>query len=177
MNDKIELIKNTFRAIPDYPIEGVTFQDITPVLADPVIMSTLIGELVRETFLFPEFDYIVGVEARGFIFASILSNILNKGLILVRKEGKLPPPVISTSYKTEYSETSLELSVTSFPKNAKVLIIDDILATGGSLRATSDLIQELTGTVSGFLVIGQIDGLDGHKEIENIAKVISLFTF
>ena len=173
----INIIKNKFRAVPDYPIEGVTFQDITPVLADPVIMSTLIGELVRETFLFPEFDYIVGVEARGFIFASILSNILNKGLILVRKEGKLPPPVISTSYKTEYSETSLELSVTSFPKNAKVLIIDDILATGGSLKATSDLIHELSGTVSGFLVIGQIDGLNGHKEVENIANMKTLFKF
>jgi len=177
MNERIELIKNTFRVIPDYPIKDVSFKDITPVLADPVIMSTLTGELVRKIFSFPEFDYIVGIESRGFIFASILSNILNKGLILVRKAGKLPPPIISTSYKTEYSETSLELSVTSFPKNAKVLIIDDILATGGSLKAASNLIKELNGVISGFLVIGQINGLNGHKEVENIAKITSLFTF
>jgi len=177
MDNSITLIKNTFREISDFPIKGVSFKDITPILANKKVMQLLIKKLFCETFLFPKFDYIVGIESRGFIFASILSHILDKGLILIRKSGKLPPPVVSTSYKTEYSETSLEISISSFPKNAKVLIVDDILATGGSLKASADLIKKLNGTISGFLVIGQIDKLNGHEKLEGIAKLTTLFIF
>jgi adenine phosphoribosyltransferase len=183
--NQIELIKNKFRKIPDYPIKGVTFQDITPVLLDKDIKNLLIDKLLNEaeSDFFPKYDYIAGIESRGFIFASIISDILEKGLILVRKAGKLPPPVISTSYSTEYSETILEICTADFPKNAKVLILDDILATGGTLKAAANLIQKLGGSVSGFLVIGEISNISslvrnaGIEELEKIAKVSSLFTF
>jgi len=177
MNHNIQLIKDNFRVIPDYPIKGVSFKDITPVLADSYIMSVLINELVYSTRSIPDFDYVVGIESRGFIFASILSNVLDRGLVLVRKPGKLPPLVSSVSYKTEYSEETLEISKSSFPGEGNYLIVDDVLATGGSLKAASELVQELGGTIAGFLVIGQIPGLNGHKKVEDIAKVTSLFTF
>jgi len=172
----INIIKNKFRAVPDYPIEGVTFQDITPVLADAYTKKITIDELISEAMTI-EYDYVMGIEARGFIFASIIADFAGHGLILVRKPGKLPPPVNSVSYKTEYSKTSLELSLDIFPPKSKILIVDDILATGGSLKAAAKLVKKAGGIVTGFLVIGEIPGLNGRKEIEQYAKLHSLFTF
>lgn len=150
------------RTVPNFPKQGIDFYDITPLLRNHIkaVIEALLAALPEGVF--EQIDCFAGVEARGFIFASLLAGHTGKGMILVRKEGKLPPPVANKSYALEYGKDTLEMQAELPP--AKVLVIDDILATGGTLRATIGLCEEAGHTVMGALVL--LDLVDLHKPLE-----------
>lgn len=149
------------RTVPDFPKQGIDFYDITPLLRNHV--TAVIDEMLAAlpAGVFDEIDCFAGVEARGFIFASLLAGRTGKGMVLVRKEGKLPPPVANKSYALEYGKDTLEMQA-GLP-SANVLIIDDILATGGTLKATIGLCIEAGHSVVGALVL--LDLVDLHKQM------------
>ena len=130
------MYKHLIKEVPDWPKKGVSFKDISPLLESDSFLDA-VNDLGKEFGILTEVDYFVGIDSRGFIFASALSILYNKGLILMRKKGKLPPPTVSTSYALEYGEDSLEMA----PGNGNVIIVDDVLATGGTLRAAQKLCE------------------------------------
>ena len=150
------------RTVPNFPKQGIDFYDITPLLRNHIkaVIEALLAALPDG--MFEQIDCFAGVEARGFIFASLLAGHTGKGMILVRKEGKLPPPVANKSYALEYGKDTLEMQAELPPAN--VLVIDDILATGGTLRATIGLCEEAGHTVIGALVL--LDLVDLHQPLE-----------
>lgn len=150
------------RTVPNFPKQGIDFYDITPLLRNHIkaVIEALLAALPDGVF--EQIDCFAGVEARGFIFASLLAGHTGKGMILVRKEGKLPPPVANKSYALEYGKDTLEMQAELPPAN--VLVIDDILATGGTLRATIGLCEEAGHTVMGALVL--LDLVDLHQPLE-----------
>ncbi|MFW2177385.1 MULTISPECIES: adenine phosphoribosyltransferase [unclassified Moraxella] len=150
------------RTVPNFPKAGIDFYDITPLLRNHIneVVQALLQALPNG--LLEEVDCFAGVEARGFIFASLLAGHTGKGMVLVRKEGKLPPPVANKSYALEYGSDTLEMQAGLPP--AKVLVIDDILATGGTLKATIGLCEEAGHTVLGALVL--LDLVDLHAPLD-----------
>lgn len=151
------------RTVPDFPKAGIEFYDITPLLNEHI--DKIIDELIAclPVGVFDEVDYLVGVESRGFLFASLLAGRTGKGMTVVRKAGKLPPPVVSLSYDLEYGSDTLQMQQKIGQDNKKVLIIDDILATGGTLKATHALCKQAGYDVIGALVL--IDLVDLHQDI------------
>ncbi len=147
------------RTVPDFPKAGIEFFDITPLLLTHIneVIDALIEALPEG--LLDEVDYLAGIEARGFIFCSLLAGRLGKGLVLLRKPGKLPPPVANKSYALEYGEDTLEMQDGIAP--SKVLLIDDILATGGTLNTAYGLCNEVGHEVVACLVL--LDLVDLHK--------------
>jgi len=131
------MYKKFITEVPDFPIEGISFKDISPLLANEEMFGEVIVEMRNLLYTKRIPDYWIGIDARGFIFASALSILYNKGLVLMRKRGKLPPPTVSASYALEYGEDSLEMA----PGSGNVIIIDDVLATGGTLRAAQKLCE------------------------------------
>jgi adenine phosphoribosyltransferase len=146
------------RLIPDFPKKGILFQDITPILSDGQAFSAIIRELVSRT---STVDYVVGVEARGFIFAAAVAHELGIGFVPIRKKGKLPHDSISRSYGLEYGHAELEIHRDAIPEGSKVLLIDDILATGGTIGAAIELVHELRATVTDVAFISAISELNG----------------
>jgi len=160
IDDALSLI----REIPDYPKPGIRFQDITPLLAH--------GEaFIAITEKFASFadssTLVAGIEARGFIFASAVANQLRSGFIPIRKAGKLPHITISESYGLEYGTDTLEMHIDAIPKGSKVLLIDDVLATGGTIGAAIELIQRVGGEVSHVLALLEISGLPGRVNLQS----------
>jgi len=159
---------------PDFPKPGIQFRDISPLLAEPKAFTQTIDELYVLTKSF-DFDYILGIESRGFVFGSALAQKSAKGLILARKANKLPGKVLSQSYGLEYGHDSLQIQSEILPKSSKVLLIDDVLASGGTLIAGRDLVHQAGSEVTGALVVLEIVSLDGASRLlsERI-KYISL---
>lgn len=166
-------VKSKIREIPDWPKQGVNFKDITPVLADPVAFQFVIDELAKP-YLDKEFDLIVGIDARGFLLASALAYKLNKGLVIVRKQGKLPYKTFEKEYALEYASNIIEMHVDSIKPGQKVIIIDDVLATGGTMKATVDLVNELSGDIVGISFLIDLTFLKGREKLEgyNIYSLI-----
>jgi adenine phosphoribosyltransferase len=140
------LYKDYITEVPDFPIEGVSFKDISPLLANQEVFEECIDEM---GMLVDMPDYWIGIDARGFIFASALSMIHGGGVVMCRKAGKLPPPTARHEYKTEYSEDVLEMKIGT----GSVVVVDDVLATGGTLQAVNDLCQTAGYTVIDNLVL------------------------
>lgn len=140
------IIKKNFRIEENYPKKGVTFKDICPILSQPGLFRKLIKS-ITDHYENHKIDFIVGLEARGFILGSALALKLNVGFIPIRKIGKLPGETFKQSYKKEYGEDILEIQKQAFPKNSRILVIDDIVATGGSLEAAVSLIKKLDGVL------------------------------
>jgi len=150
------------RIIPDFPKPGITFKDITPLLADEEIFAQCCNEIAEAA---KEVDYIAGIEARGFIFAAAVAVISGKGFIPIRKSGKLPGDVISHSYDLEYGSSTLEIHAGLIPKNKKVLIVDDVLATGGTALAAVDLIARADLVPSALTFLLEIPQLGGKSRL------------
>jgi adenine phosphoribosyltransferase len=155
--------------VPDFPKPGIMFKDISPLLADHKAFTYAIDQLY-DLSNFYDFDYVLGIESRGFIFATALAQISKKGLVLARKPNKLPRKVYSESYGLEYGVDSLQIQQDILPKEARVLLIDDVLATGGTLVAAANLVRKSRANVVGALVLLEISELMGNNKLakENI---------
>ena len=157
-------LRSHLRHIPDFPQAGIDFIDITPVLKDADLFKETIRQMadaVRDL----DFDLIIGAESRGFIFGTPLAYSLGKGFVPVRKKGKLPAATVSADYELEYGTNTLEIHRDSIRPGTKALIVDDLLATGGTALANCQLIEALGGTVSGLLFFIELDFLQGMKKL------------
>ena len=160
----IQLLQSCIRDIPDYPCAGIVFRDITPLLANPQAFAAGVAAMA-ELYGGDSFDLIAGVEARGFILAAPLATHFRCGLLLLRKQGKLPGSIKSISYHNEYSQDTLEISVDSVVRGARVLVVDDLIATGGTLRASCELLDRVQARVIGSACLIELTGLAGHKHL------------
>lgn len=173
----IDLIKNAVHTIENYPIEGVMFRDVMGILENADAFKLTIDKLA-EQFKDQGFTKIVGTEARGFLFGAPLAIALGVGFVPVRKPGKLPRSTFSQPYQLEYGEDCLEIHQDALTPNDKVLIIDDLLATGGTIKATAQLIRKLGATVNSAGFIISLPELGGEKVLADInLSVFSLIQF
>lgn len=172
-----EQLNGLIRDVPDFPKPGIVFKDITPILQHPEVCTDIIKEFAARLSSV-EFDAIAGIESRGFLFGLMLANYLGKPFIPVRKQGKLPYRTVSESYKLEYGQATIEIHEDAFPKGTKVLIHDDLLATGGTVVATSKLIEKVGGEVAGFTFLINLSFLNGEGRLNRFSdQVISLVTY
>ena len=170
-------LKSLIRDIPDFPQPGILFRDITTLLNNPQGLRQTIDRLRDECLaasLAP--DYIVGMESRGFIFAPPLAYQLNAGFVPVRKPGKLPAAVYSMTYELEYGTDQLEIHQDAIAPGAKVLIVDDLLATGGTAKATADLLSKMSVEVIGFAFVIELLALEGKNKLPDV-PLISLIKY
>lgn len=168
-------IKGFIRDIPDFPKPGILFRDITTLLADADALRHTI-DLMAEQCANLDADYIVGIESRGFIFGMPLSYTLGVGFAPVRKPGKLPAAVHSAEYALEYGSDRVELHQDAFPPNSRVLIIDDLIATGGTAAAAADLVTKTGSSVVGFGFLIELLALEGRKQLPE-APIVSLVQY
>jgi adenine phosphoribosyltransferase len=166
-------LKDHIRAIPDFPQPGILFRDITPLLGNPVAMQYSIDRFAEQVTDY-RVDYIVGIESRGFIFGMPLAYKLGVGFAPVRKPGKLPAAVHAASYALEYGSDTLELHQDAFPTGSRVLIIDDLIATGGTAAATAELIEQTGCTVAGFGFLIELVGLGGRAKLPDVPITVLL---
>lgn len=164
-------IKDAIRDIHDFPKPGIIFKDITPILKDPVLCEG-ISDAFLEKLKGAQIDGIAGIESRGFLFGLTLATKLGVPFIPVRKAGKLPHKVNQKVYELEYGTATIEIHVDAFTPGDRILIHDDLLATGGTVTATSELIQEMGGTVAGFSFVVGLSFLNGVDKISPISDNI-----
>lgn len=157
-------LRRYVREIRDYPTEGVTFRDITPLLGDGPTFAAAVNGLVDE-FADLSIDRVVGVESRGFIFASAVAYRIGAGLVPVRKAGKLPWAVVREEYELEYGSDKLEIHRDAIHPGERILIIDDVLATGGTAAATARLVETLGGVIAGLGFVIELDELGGRAQV------------
>ncbi len=171
----MENIKNIIRDIPDFPTEGILFRDITPLLQHGGMFADTIN-IFRDRYANKGIDKIAAVESRGFFFASPLAYALGCGLVPLRKPGKLPHETINQSYKLEYGEAALEIHTDAIDKNEKILVFDDLLATGGTARAAVELTRKLGGRVIEAAFVVELCALGGKDRLEDL-PVFSLLKY
>ncbi len=152
-------------SIPDFPEEGIIFRDITSVLQDAEGLQLAVGTM-QDKVKDLEFDVVAGPESRGFIFGTPIAYNLHKPFVLIRKKGKLPRETVSREYDLEYGTAVIEMHKDSIKPGQKVLIVDDLIATGGTTKAMIELIESLGGEVVGIVVLMELAGLEGRKRIE-----------
>jgi adenine phosphoribosyltransferase len=162
VHSDISHIQNLIRNYPDFPKQGILFKDINPVFRDGKSLAIL-GDHFYDQFQKVEVDYIAGIEARGFILSTLLGLKFNKGVIMIRKAGKLPGTTIKQTYGIEYGTAVMEMQSESLRKGDRILIADDLLATGGTANAAASLVEELGGNVVGFAFIIELSALDGGR--------------
>lgn len=170
-------LKAVVRDISDFPSPGILFKDITPILKDAELCSEIVEEFVKRLRGL-DIDVIAGVESRGFLFGLMLANKLGIPFVPIRKQGRLPYKTVSESYKLEYGQATIEVHEDAFEDGAKVLIHDDLLATGGTVVATAKLIEKLGGKVAGFSFIISLDFLKGEGRLSRFSdRIISLVRY
>jgi len=160
----IVLLKENIRNIPDFPNPGIQFKDITPLLSNPDTLE-LTSQVLARPFRHKQIDYVIGLESRGFLFGTNLAQDLHAGFIPIRKPGKLPAATISATYALEYGEDTIEMHKDAFNKGARVLIHDDLIATGGSAKAATQLVEKMGGEVVGYSFIVELKALDGKNNL------------
>lgn len=157
-------VEDYIRTIPDFPEEGIMFRDITTVLQDADGFALAIDEM-QKLLSDTEFDVIVGAESRGFIFGAPLAYNMKKAFVPVRKKGKLPCETVEATYELEYGTATIEMHKDSIKPGQKVVIVDDLIATGGTIEATAKLIEELGGEVVKIVFLLELAGLEGRKRL------------
>lgn len=168
-------IKNAIRDIPNFPKKGIMFKDITKLLAEPTIFAAVVNKLWQK-FKKLKVNKIVVIESRGFIFGSPLAYKLKAGIVPVRKKGKLPYKTISASYCLEYGKATLEMHTDALKAGDRVVIIDDLLATGGTVSATIELVEKLKAKIVGIGVLIELTFLKGREKLKG-NKVVSLIKY
>ena len=170
-----DYIKSKVRSIPDWPIEGVIFRDITTLLLDPPAFKQ-ICTIFYDRYVNEKIDKIVGIDARGFLFGSVLAYKLGIGMIPIRKNGKLPYHTISESYTLEYGEETVEIHEDAIQKGERIVIIDDLMATGGTISAAANLVEKLGGEIFECSFVLELPDLNGREKLGN-RKVFSIVEF
>lgn len=158
------ILKGCLRQVPNFPKKGILFEDFLPIFAN-LDSFRLLVKAFKLYLEGQKVDYVVGLESRGFLFGPTLALELNAGFIPVRKPGKLPGKVLSVDFEKEYGKDSFEIQADVIPRGAKVVIVDDILATGGSAWAAEQLVNKLEGEVIQFLFVMELDFLEGRKKL------------
>ena len=158
----VEALKSLVRTIPDFPKPGILFYDITTLLKDKTGFAQLIDALAAH-YLERKIDLVLGIEARGFIFGPALAYRLNAGFVPVRKPRKLPAPVARVTYDLEYGTDTLEIHLDAIQRGQRVVLVDDLLATGGTMEATVKLVQQLGGEIAGLAFAVELDFLKGRE--------------
>lgn len=171
----IKSLEDRIRSIPDYPKPGINFRDITPLLKDKEAFRNCIKAL-QQRIKDMRVDYIVGIDARGFIIGSALAYAMGVGFIPARKKGKLPYKSISVDYALEYGTATLEMHKDSLEEGDHVLIVDDLLATGGTARAVGEMVKKLGAKIEGYAFIIELSDLKGREKLEKY-PVISLIKY
>ena len=170
-------LKNYIRSIPDYPKKGILFRDITTLIKNEKAFTQCIDEIVERSKKF-KFDKIAAIESRGFVFASAVSYLLKKPFILLRKKNKLPAETHSVEFELEYGKAVMEIHKDSIKENDSVLLIDDLIATGGTAEAAAKLVEVSKGKVSGFIFVINLFDLGGcNNLLKNGYKVENLIEF
>ena len=164
MQDPIGRLTARIRDIAEFPKPGIVFRDITPLLADASALALAV-ELLANPYRGKNIDLVVGAESRGFIFGTAVACCLSAGFVVVRKPGKLPHKKISMSYDLEYGKDTLEMHSDAIVAGQRVLIVDDLLATGGTMKACCDLVNKLGGTIAGVAVLIELAGLGGREKV------------
>ncbi len=159
-------LKNKIRNVPDFPIKGIMFRDITTLVKDPAAFRYVI-DCLHDRYKGKKIAQIVGIESRGFIFGGALAHRLGCGFVPARKLGKLPAQTIEESYELEYGRTSLQMHTDSIAKGDRVVLLDDLLATGGTLRATANMVEKLGGEIAEIAVIIELTFLKGREKLKN----------
>lgn len=165
---KLDLVTQHVRDIQDFPKPGIIFKDITPVLANPDALKASIDLFTEEAARYQP-TKILGIDARGFIFGAAVALQMGIGFVPVRKKGKLPYESVQTSYTLEYGEATIEMHVDAIEKGERVVLVDDLLATGGTARAAADLIDQLGGHLMAHLFLIELDFLEGRKKLSPVA--------
>ena len=171
----MDRFKKLIRSVPDFPKEGILFYDITTLLKDAAALKEVLSEL-SSRYRNQGIDLVLGIESRGFIFAPALACELGAGFVPVRKPGKLPAETIKVSYDLEYGKDTLEIHRDAIQKGQRVLVVDDLLATGGTAAAVTQLVKELGGEVAGLAFLVELDFLNGRKRLEGF-DVFSLLRY
>ena len=171
----LEVLKAKIRDIPDFPKQGIIFKDITPLLGDPQAFNMVIN-LLANRYVNQHIDRVVGIEARGFILGAALAYKLNSGLILVRKPGKLPADTLKAVYELEYGVDQLEIHRDALVPGTRVVLVDDVIATGGTSRAALDLIKELQCEVVELAFLIELCALNGRQRLRGY-DIFSLFQY
>ena len=168
-------LKNYFRIVPDFPKKGINFIDITTVLKDKVAFNEALNQLYSQISNL-KVDKVVAIESRGFIFGSLLAQKLNAGFVPVRKPGKLPAEKISENYSLEYGTDSLEIHKDAIESGEKILIHDDLLATGGTVEAVCKMVEKLGGEIAGILFLVELSFLNGREKLNkyNVHSVVKI---
>lgn len=169
-------IREHIRAVPDFPKPGILFRDITPVTENPAAYRAALAGM-QKLLDGVEFDCFAAIESRGFIFGGPLGVAMDRGMVMVRKAGKLPAATRSVTYALEYGEATLEAHLDSFKPGQKVIIVDDLLATGGTAVATAELVAAAGASVVGFLFLVELDFLAGRDKLVKTAPVFSLVRY
>lgn len=174
-NAVAEKVTAIIRDVPDFPKKGIVFKDITPLLADPKVFGEMIKHFADQ-YRKSGITKVLGIEARGFLLAAPIAMELGAGIVPVRKKGKLPYKTISASYALEYGTDTLEIHEDAVKPGEKVLIVDDVLATGGTAAAVCDLVRKLGGKVAGVAMLIELGFLDGRKKLPD-CEVYSLIKY
>ncbi|MCO4769979.1 MAG: adenine phosphoribosyltransferase [Deltaproteobacteria bacterium] len=167
MKDLVDVLRSTIRDVPDFPKPGILFKDITPVLADAALLKATV-QYFADKFRGERIDAVVGMESRGFIFGTPLAIELGAAFVPARKPGKLPYKCIGVEYALEYGTNRLEVHVDAIEAGQRVLVMDDLLATGGTARATCDLIQQLGGEVVANCFVVELGFLNGREQLTGL---------
>ncbi len=170
-----DYIKSKVRSIPDWPIKGVIFRDITTLLLDPPAFKQICN-IFYDRYVNEKIDKIVGIDARGFLFGSVLAYNLDIGMIPIRKNGKLPYNTISESYTLEYGEEVIEIHEDAIQRGERVVIIDDLMATGGTISAAANLVEKLGGEIIECSFVLELPDLNGRQKLGN-RNVFSIVEF
>lgn len=164
----MKTVADYIRTIPDFPEPGIMFRDVTTVLQNPDGLHLAIDELIRRLDGV-DFDVVVGTESRGFILGAPIAYALHKSFVPVRKKGKLPCATISKEYALEYGTAAIEMHADSIKPGQRVVLVDDLIATGGTIRAAADLVEQLGGQIVKCLFLIELAGLEGRKQLSDYA--------
>ncbi len=172
----IEDVKNKIRAVQDFPKKGIIFRDITTGLKEAEVMKVMVDYLCDQ-YSDCKIDYIAGIESRGFIFGMPMAYKLNCGFIPIRKPNKLPAQTIKESYELEYGSDTIEIHADAIEKGANVLVVDDLLATGGTAKAACNLVKKAGGNLVGAAFLIELTDLNGREKLDNCGKIISMLQY
>ena len=176
MELSIPELTERIRDVPDFPKPGILFKDITPLLQDPVALRQ-VTDRISAPFAGQNVDLVASVESRGFILATPVALNLHAGVVPIRKRGKLPADTIHADYELEYGTNTLEMHRDAVRPGQRVLIVDDVLATGGTVKACIDLVEQLGGVVAGIAFLAELTFLDGRKPLAGHGPIFSILKF